>query len=335
MPHLKAIYQIELSSPIRTQVADAEPITYETDLDVFHVTVQPVRAEGPRMELAGQDPILEAGEIIVSVSREEEEPPPIERVAGGRNLLKRSAWFGPRLDDYAEVACTVANRFMGFCRYVLHTPRLKPISPHDNVFNKACWVDERGEAVETGIVRDTLSFMSHAGPYLLGQTPLLKTDEARVVQALRGGQQAPSAAREFCSDAQTSIKDGNYRRAVLELAIACEVAIKRAFFGAATAAGAAFEYLEDKGKVNVRVIDLVDGPAQEAFSESFKKSHPSEYGSLDYLFRCRNKVAHRAVAQYRDEAGVVCVVDRPTLETWWAAVDTLFRWIEAMTGRSA
>lgn len=335
MPILKAIYRIELPSPIRTQVADAESLTYETDFDAFHVALRPDREEGPRTEVADQDPILQARQIIVSVSRDEEEPPPIEQATGGRNLALRSAWFRPRLDEYRKVACTVANRFVQFCQYELHTPHLQPISPNSDGFDNADWVDEQGEVVEPGVVQFTSMVLSLAGPSLLGQMPLQKSDEARLVQALRKCPPPPSSASEFRSDGQTSIKDRNYRRAVLELAIACEVAIKLAFFEAATAAGAAFEYLEDKSKVNVRAIDLVDGPAQEAFSDSFKKSHPDEYRSLDYLFRCRNKIAHRAVAQYRDETGVVCVVDRLTLETWWAAVDALFRWIESKTGRPA
>ena len=133
--------------------------------------------------------------------------------------------------------------------------------------------------------------------------PLQKTDETKLVQTLRLGPPPCSSAREFFTDAQTSIKNGNTRRAVLELAIAREVATKLAFFKTATPAGAAFEYLENKRKVNVRVIDLLDEPAQEAFSNSFKQTHSVAHKSLENRFRARNRVAHRAVAQYRDDSG--------------------------------
>jgi hypothetical protein len=81
----------------------------------------------------------------------------------------------------------------------------------------------------------------------------------------------------------------------------------------------------------VRVIDLLHGPALEAFSSSFKDTYPVEYQHLDYLFRCRNKVAHRALAQYRDEAGVVQFINRNILETWWQSIERLFQWLQSQT----
>ena len=117
------------------------------------------------------------------------------------------------------------------------------------------------------------------------------------------------------------------------MAIACEVAIKQTFFKAATPAASAFEYLEDKGKVHLRAIDLLHGPALDAFSTSFKDSYPTEYEHLDYLFRCRNKIAHRALAQYRDDANVVHSIDRTTLEIWWQSIERLFHWLQSTTGQ--
>jgi hypothetical protein len=54
---------------------------------------------------------------------------------------------------------------------------------------------------------------------------------------------------EVFSDAQAAAVEGNLRRAVLELAISCEIAVKQKFFFTSTPSGAAFEYLEDKGRV--------------------------------------------------------------------------------------
>ncbi len=133
---------------------------------------------------------------------------------------------------------------------------------------------------------------------------------------------------EFFADAQTSVVNGKFRRAILELAIACEVAVKGAFFAKSTIAGAAYEYLEDKGKVHTRVIELIDGVAKVALGQSFKDVAPDAYKDIDHLFRARNKVAHRGELIYRDEGGTEREVDRSTLEAWWVSVDTLLSWID-------
>jgi hypothetical protein len=174
--------------------------------------------------------------------------------------------------------------------------------------------------------------LTASGPELLGERDFIEADDNALRDALQSDQDV-TVARQLLSDAQTSVLSGDYRRGVLEMAIACEVAIKQAFFKAATPAGSAFEYLEDKGKVHLRAIDLLHGPAFEAFSSSFKDSNPAEYQHLDYLFRCRNKIAHRALAVYRDDGGVVHSVDRRTLELWWQSVDYLFQWLQSTSGQ--
>lgn len=59
------------------------------------------------------------------------------------------------------------------------------------------------------------------------------------------------------SDAQSVVLQGNMRRAVLEMAIACEIAAMQALFSPSTQFGAAYGHLAGKGKVNVKVIDFI------------------------------------------------------------------------------
>jgi len=115
------------------------------------------------------------------------------------------------------------------------------------------------------------------------------------------------------------------------LAIACEVAVKQVFFAKSSIAGEAYEYLESKRKVEVSVPELIDGAAKQAFGESFKTAHSPEFKSISYLFQCRNKIAHRGEAWYRDERGTRHEIDRDTLATWWQSVENLLGWLADKT----
>jgi hypothetical protein len=82
---------------------------------------------------------------------------------------------------------------------------------------------------------------------------------------------------ELIVDARASVVQGNFRRAVLEMAIACEVTTKQLFFKKATPAGDAFDYLEDKSRINVSVREhslffrrLLPWPGLELLAEAGK-----------------------------------------------------------------
>jgi hypothetical protein len=113
------------------------------------------------------------------------------------------------------------------------------------------------------------------------------------------------------------------------LAIACEIVVKRCFFAEDSPAGAAFDYLEDKAKVNVRVLELIDAVAQVAFGKSFKIECSQDYRNIDYLFRCRNKIAHRGELSLRDDSGGKLLPDKKLIETWFKSVLALKAWLES------
>jgi hypothetical protein len=140
----------------------------------------------------------------------------------------------------------------------------------------------------------------------------------------------PALDVALLSDAQTAWFEGSLRRSVLELAICVEVLAKRQFFAKASPAGAAFDYLEDKAKISVRVLELLDAVATEAFGSSFKKQDPDNYQRIDYLFRCRNKIAHRGELSFRDKSGKAVVVDAHLVESWWQAVQILREWLRSL-----
>jgi hypothetical protein len=213
-----------------------------------------------------------------------------------------------------------------FFKYEMNTPYLRESRVQDAQFDNPQWTDRNGKELQSGILEFAVTVLSPPGPGLLGEKDFTEEEDAKLRGALQNDLDIETP-REFLCDAQTSILNGKLRRAILEMAIACEVAVKVAFFAKATAAGAVYEYLEDKKQLRVRVIELIDGAAKLACGRSFKEDQPDAYRHIDFLFRARNKVAHRGENTYRDDAGNKHQFDHPTLEAWWASVGILMNWI--------
>jgi hypothetical protein len=171
-------------------------------------------------------------------------------------------------------------------------------------------------------------FVARDVPPRLGVIPFQKKHGRHLQRALCR-KYVPKLHEEFLSDAQESAFQGNIRRAVLELAIACEVAVKGKFFGRSTG-GRTLDYLKDQRNVQVRVLELVDRAAREVFGESFKDSKATAYTDLDYLFQCRNKVAHRGRPVFRDERGTMQTATVELLERWLNSARVLFVWMKTL-----
>jgi hypothetical protein len=189
-------------------------------------------------------------------------------------------------------------------------------------------MDETGKEIEPGIVH----FIAKVGPPGLGppEFGIMKFSQDRdseLQKALESDTES-ELYEELIADAQTAVYQRNLRRSVLELAIACEIAIKQTFFAKSTPAGLAYEYLEDKGRINISVMELIDGVANQAFGESFKDIDLKAYTDIDHLFRSRNKVAHRGKIIYRDDKGLPHQVDTNTLKAWWQSVESLLNWLQ-------
>lgn len=140
----------------------------------------------------------------------------------------------------------------------------------------------------------------------------------------------PSLTDSLLSDAQSALFEGSLLRSVLELAIAAEVLVKRQFFAEASPAGAAFDYLENRARVSVRVLELLDSVAAEAYGRSYKKEEPGHYQAIDNLFRCRNKIANRGLLAFRDDSGILVSVDASTVQAWRHAIDHLRKWLASL-----
>jgi len=332
MYRLTATYRIELPNWLRVKRAEDDLLRYTAVVEGFDTEVILVRNGGASIKKEGEKHEVRAvTRVDVSVSRDEDSAPPGVPVneKGGRNFTDRAPWFDEREPEYRRVAVKAVNRVIHFFKYEMKTPRLREFSMHDAQFNNPEWTNKDGEKLQSGQVTFTSSILPPPGPRLLGEKDFTEDEDAKLRRALQNNLDIETR-REFLSDAQTSILNDKLRRAILEMAIACEVAVKEALFAKPSAVGAAYEYLVDlvdKRRVRLRVIELIDDVAKLAFGESVKDVDPNAYAHIDFLFRARNKVAHRGKRIYRDDAGTEHQVDSPTLEAWWASVDTLLKWI--------
>lgn len=270
--------------------------------------------------------VIEAAEVGV-LRQEDTFPPEVVRNERGQMDYRIQAdYFRNRSPAFEEAAHEAVNRVIRFFRYKLNTPLLYEIPVwHQSLCNPK-WKDETGKIVGKGpiTIRGGKVHGSYGELGVLEFTP----DMAESFSDYLSEPSAPSLTEEILTDAQSAWFDGNLRRSVLELAIACEIIVKRRFFSGDSPAGAAFDYLEDRAKVSVRVPELLDRVCLEAFARSFRVEHSTAYLDVDHLFRCRNKIAHRGDLSYRDDGGHMITVDASTVQRWWNSVATMRSWLD-------
>lgn len=333
MSRLYAKFDIKLPGPGQFLFAfpeDANLLFHVTRGD-FNVEIMLIRDSWGAKHESEENWTYGVERVLVTVSREESEfPPPVYPDAEGRrDYTIQGDYFKERTNEYAEVAREAINRMIRYFRFSLHTPLLQELPITQEGFGTPQWTNEDNEVVGNGwsieYAQYALGLHGELGVKKL--TPDLCAELNRFWEC----PDEPSLVSQLLSDAQGAWFEKNLRRSVLELAIACEVAVKRRFFSNETPAGAAFDYLEDKAKVSIRVLELVDKVAQEAFGKSYRVEHPEEYTKIDYLFRCRNKIAHRGELSFRDDSGSQLAVDANTVASWWNSSAALVEWLSGLS----
>lgn len=306
---LVAKFNISLQIPLLLKRADDDPLLYEVQLDGFHVSLRLITnrflALKARRTKYWSVPYTA---LEIHVSKEDTQPPPIHQHPDGTiSYETQLPYFQERLPLYSEVARRTINALIQYFRYRLWQPMLDELPYHIDSLNNPEWTDQDGVEVGQGPGHIT----AQGAPGIrgdLGTILFQKKHDKALTRALRSPVEH-SLEEELLYDAQASIWKENVRRAVLEMALAVEVMVKAKFLGADVAVGAAFEHLEDRGQVNVKVIDLLHSTAKAVYGESFRETNPNEHKELDHLFRARNKVAHRGRAVFRDDSGGFHQVD--------------------------
>ena len=124
-------------------------------------------------------------------------------------------------------------------------------------------------------------------------------------QALAESPIEPELYEQLLSDTRAALFQGSLRRAILELAISCEVAIKQAFFDKATEA-ALSPYFDEKRQVSDSVggfTNLLGEPAERILGQNFRKADRRACIYIHHLFQCRNQIAHEGQPTYKNQRG--------------------------------
>jgi len=330
--YLTANFKVDLPGNCLVTWPEDETINLETKIKEFDVKVHFILENRKAKLSKDENWTYVLHQIHVRVSREEKECPPcvIPDSNGQKDYSIQYQYFDQKLDDYSKIASEATNHIIRFFKYKLFTPFLRELSPDYYSFRNAEWTDVEGNIAGKGI----MTFVAKRGiAGLFNQLSVTKLTKNNVSNLLCAFNKPfeKNLHEELFSDAQSAIFEGNDRRGILELAIGCEILTKRTFFYQDTPAGAAFDYFEDKSLVKIRVIDLIHNVAKEAFGRSFKDDHPIHYKNIDHLYRCRNKIAHRGVLNFRDDSGNFINVDGNVVGDWWNAIFALSNWLKECT----
>lgn len=238
--------------------------------------------------------------------------------------LEHSSYFEARLPEYRRVAMQALNNALAFFKYKLKQPIQGSFDEHDQGLQNPTWVDDNGVDVGHGSI--VLVVPARHGLFGgLGCKHLTAKYDRALTRAMEKSLRV-DLYEELLADAQAAAFQGNLRRSVLELAVACEVFVKQWFFAPGDRSGQVYEALENKRLIDVRVLDLLDVGGAAVFGKKFRDSHSGAYKDIDHLFRARNKVAHRGEAYFHDEAGKRQIVDLKMLTKWWTSIEKLVNW---------
>ncbi len=329
MKKLVANYEIELEFPIVVKRSEKTKPSYKVQVYGFDVTLELSTTRFTATKHKGEKYYtVPYTHFVLTVGRLDTPPPhvvPDEK--GIKDYSIQSDYFDKRTPEFAKAAAEVANRAIRYFKYKLWQPLLFEIEERHFSLMNPKWTDEKGEEVGKGTGYFRVVPIPGMERQDFGTIKFEKKHDTPLGRTLKSSIR-PTLTEEIAYDAQSAIYSNNFRRAVLELALSTEIAIKQALFGSASSGGLAFEYLEDKGKIHIQVTELIDSVALQVFGSSFKKTYPHDFTNIDHLFRCRNKVAHRGESIFRDDSRKLHQVDLKTLKAWWSSSGSLNKWLD-------
>jgi hypothetical protein len=248
------------------------------------------------------------------------------------DLLKRSDYFSEHSEAYTKAASVIVNRIIKYFKYRLHNPLLEEIPEIKNCFLSPKWYDENDNKIDPGHFSFSIEVpygvdSSDFGIVSLtaeGKKELEKAIEKEIIVELY---------ENILSDAQASIFQGNLRRAVLEMAMACELAIKQTYFSKSSPAGLALEFMEDSKNLSprIRLTSYLTNIAEYALGEKFEDvSSPADMVNIENLFHGRDKVVHRGELCYKSEKDKNSHdINILVLKDWWISVERLLAWLNS------
>lgn len=229
---------------------------------------------------------------------------------------------------WQRIAYRAYERFLQFFKFTLQVPLIETEVIGHAHSDAAFYLDDVkiDQPVYSGLIFDRIYPGARSR---LSAEKLSHSNRDQLLQHLSEPNEA-TLLDKTRSHAQASICQQEYEMAVIQLAVVAEVATKNTLFKQDAIAAETFDYLYDKNKLSIPVVELIHGLTKRVYGESFKEKHSESYKSIDYLFRCRNKLVHRLSPNYRDDRGDLHSIDAETLDEWWHAVANLEKWLRTI-----
>jgi len=330
MSKLSALFSYPLDHYLFAKMKTEKEIIFNTRITDFEVEIQllPYK-KGLTVHCSDEEELTYCiSDIVVLVSRDlSDEIPPVIKTDESEDYIQRGTFFLKYMRDYQNTALQAINRTLKYFKYVLKNPMLEQIPYTSPFLFSARWLEENGDEIKTGVSSISIKNPPGLGLRDFGVTPLTRELEPEAAKAI-ANELKPELYEELLADAHSAIFHFNYRRAVLEMAMACELVIKQTYFSTSTAAGRAYEFMEDRQKVSINITDYIDAVAEYALGEGFQKvSSKGDFINIQHLFRGRNKIAHRGELSFRDDGGKVHPIDYAVLKRWWISVERLLAWL--------
>lgn len=331
MAKLAAKFSISPNFPLIVECEKGDQYSYSFSEEEFEIQINlPIMDGSPKSGFVDSNlykQLVDRVEIVVT--KEVGTIPEIPLTEnGGRDYSKVSQYFDGLKNGYSEIAEFFYKRLIQYLKFELKQPHQNHEYTNRDQFSNPSWTSDNG------INYGTVSFVHHVKPIpgmhgdSLGVETLKIEHKSSIARYLKHEIKI-ELFQEIMSDAQAAVFSGDIRRAVFEMAVVCELSTKRKYFAEGGISGLAFDYFEDKGKVKVTVIELISNVALEVIGESFKSQSPEDFINIDYLFRCRNKVAHRGDVVFKDDSGVLIRPDLRLVKNWFMSVMNLLAWLSS------
>lgn len=263
--------------------------------------------------------------LVVSIP-EAEDPPHIELTArGGKDWGPLQLWLNERHPRFEAEARRITDRFLFTLRHTFGVPLVQGSTDLSPVpFANPVWrYTGRGTLSDRGwtmIPKGSPGLMLYPAFRVV---PLTEDNLRAIQDGLREHAEVP-LYRELLADARDMVARSDYRRAVIDLAVACEVALKHRLLVHGSIAARTWQYLEQNRQLRIGVHDLLQAARNIAPQEP-----PSSSSMLPDLISCRDRIVHHGVVEYRRTKNDPWqAVDRATVTAWWSAVADYVDWLE-------
>jgi len=318
---------IDLSPNLLVELTGSDGFNVEYSIDEYIVKVNfNVNPDlGSTINTNTGRGLYRVDKIVIIATKEVTSTPDIPLTeGGGRDFTTLHPYFNEHRPDYSKVIMKVFKKIILYFKYVLNQPFLDDVTFKNNKFGSLQWFDDAGREYGSLVISITSTFISINESFDI--KPYQEENHNKLLDYLAHDSKI-DLQYQLLSDAQAALIGGNLRRGVFEMAVVCELSVKRTFFSKNSFSGDAFEYLEDKGKVKISVLEFISKVACEVFGESFKVAYSDDFENIEYLFRCRNKIAHRGELTFKDINGTLQEATDAMAKKWYLSVRCLLMWL--------